>query len=262
MKIAKERIDIFPGGEAPAEYRKAIAQAGGLNPYGEPNFRLTLAEKTRWYQGGEWHEWPKGAALKNRGGMFVDVDGRMVKAPPDKPIRVVCEMRWELRYPTLKGWIFQEWFPAHRYGDPNEWSTYTVPGHKELCRLGPYPTRGDYELALPYGWQQPANTEIAAKDHRFQGNPGLPPISALRQAINYAERTREYWHSLKPAERIRLREDQMLQQEQLNEKRLHDRDVAIHRDAMSPLFSNSLEAGRWREEIVKRAGLKIGHVGN
>ncbi len=65
-----------------------------------------------------------------------------------------------------------------------------------------------------------------------------------------------------PAARIRCRENQMLEQQALREKWLFDRDKDIVREQMSPLFSNSLEAGRWRQSLADKAGLKIGWVGN
>ena len=259
---APQRNDVSPAGLAPKEYQDAIRQFGGLNPFGEPNFRLTIAEETKTFQGGEWHEWPNGAKLKNRGGMYVSEDGRTVDAPKDKPIRVVAEMRWIRRYPDLRGWIFQEWFPAHCYGNAEDWYKLTVPGHKDLCRLGPFPVFGDYELCLPFGFGQPADEEVARLDSRFQGRPGLPPLEVLRTSVQYGEKCRDFWQAMPPASRRRCREDQMIERSALQEKWLRDRDMAMNRDAMSPLFSNSLEAGRWRTQLAKDAGLSIGHVGN
>jgi hypothetical protein len=262
VKPSFHREDVLPSGQPPKEIQEFLLKHGGSNPFGEPNFRLTIAEETRWYQGGEWHEWPRKASLQRRGSIFMDVDGQIVPAPPSRPLRIVAEMRWIKRFPALHGWIFQEWFPAHHYGAPEDWARYTVPGHPGLSRLGPYPTYGDYELALPFGFGQPADEEVARFDHRFKARPGLPPLNVLRMAINYAEYCRNFWMQMSASARIRCRENQMLEQQALQERWEHDRNRAMIGDAMSPLFSSSLEAGRWRESLVKQGKLKIGHVGN
>ncbi len=252
MKIAPEREDVGLSGVAPFEYRKLLADYGGLNPFGEPNYRISVADETRWFQGGVWCTYRNGASLRDRGSYMEFENGMRVPRAPEKPISERAEMRWVNRYPpSLKGWIFQEWFPAHHYGTREDWEKMTVPGHPTLCRLGPFPEKGDYELALPYGYGQ-----------GFEGRMGLPPIHVLKVAVAYAERCRDNWNRLTPAARVRMREDAMLQAQALKEMKEHDEAKLRMRDAMSPLFSNTLDAGRWREQLVKDAGLKIGHVGN
>lgn len=260
MAIPK-RDDVLAGGEAPQEVQQCLLETGGNNPFGEPNFQLTIAEKTRLFQGGEWHEWPKGSRLQNRGGMLLNENGLPCAPPQDKPIRITVEMRWVARYPSLHGWILQEWFPAHKYGPPEDWSKHKVPG-SNLCRLGPYPQFGDYELALPFGWRQAADQEVLDRDSRFSKNPDCPPLHVLRTAIQYAERCREFWHSMSAEARIKAREDHHLMRQALIEKHEHDRRIEIIRDEMSPLFSSSLEAGRWREKLARDGQIKVGHVGN
>lgn len=262
MKLKSERSDVFAEGVAPDEVRECLVEAGGLNPYGEPIYRLTIAEQTRFLQGGEWSEWPDGISLQDRGGIHVDEGGVVRQEPPGKPLRVVTEMRWIVRYPVLEGWILQEWFPSHHYGAPEDWYKYTVHGHPELCRLGPYPEQGDYELALPFGWGQAKDEHVKQIDPRFQGRPGLPTLHALRMAIAYGEHCRNYWSLLKPEARIRMRENQELEHQALRERWEHDRRIDLIRDAMSPLLSTSLEAGRWREQLVRDGQIKTGHVGN
>lgn len=252
MKIAAERKDVGGPGVAPKDVRQCLAEVGGLNPFGEPNYRLTIAEHTRWFQGGVWRTYRNGASLRDRGSFMEMENGMRVERVPEKPISERAEMRWVNRYPPdLAGWIFQEWFPAHHYGNREDWEAMKVPGHSTLCRLGPYPEKGDYELALPFGYGQGHQDQLT-----------LPPLHVLKVAVCYAERCRENWNRLTPAARIRMREDSMLQARALAEMKRHDDEKLRMRDIMSPLLSTTLEAGRWREQLVKDAGLKIGHVGN
>jgi len=214
------RRDIKPPAEAPKSIKALLLKVGGKNPFGEPNWRLTLASGTLWM--------------------------RPVGNPPN-------DMGWCRRYPPqrfpgdragIDGWILQEWQPAYIYGSQEEWYKNHVPGRPELCTAGPYPVEGDYELRFPFGY------------------PEMPAASVLSLAINYAERSREFWAGFTPKQRFEMREEHHKTRMIMQEKYVRDRDIAIIRDRMSPLWSNSLEAGRWREELARKAGLSIGHCGN
>jgi hypothetical protein len=214
------RRDIKPGSNANRVIQAYLLKIGGKNPFGEPNWRLTLASGTLWLR-------PSGN-------------------PP-------TEMGWFRRYPKqrfkgdregIEGWILQEWNPAYIYGSQDEWYKQHVPGRKDLPLAGPYPVEGDYELRFPFGY------------------PETPSLSVLGLAINYAERTREFWGGFTPKQRYEMRLEHHKKRLILHEDFLRNRDIAMIRDAMSPLWSNSLEAGRWREELARKAGLSIGHVGN
>lgn len=253
------REDVAANAVAPQAVRDLLLNVGGRNPFGEPNFRLCLASGIRKLQGAEWHTYRAGFTLrKKREGMFVDEDGNICInekfqpiEPPEKPISSRVEMRWIKTYPMLKGWVLEEWHPAHKFGSPDEWSSYRVKSRNpdgtetihNLNQLGPYPEHGKYMLCLPEGY------------------PEVPPLNVLRVAINYVEACRAFWDKLTPDARRRLEEDSDLQRAALHEKREQDEQMQMVRDMMSPMLSTSLEAGRWREQLAKRRGLKIGHVG-
>lgn len=214
------RRDVKPEAEAPRAIKKLLLKIGGKNPFGEPNWRLTLASGTLWMR-------PSGN-------------------PP-------TEMGWFRRYPPqrfpgdragIDGWILQEWQPSYVYGSQEEWYKHHVPGRPELCKAGEYPVEGDYELKFPFGY------------------PEMPSHSVLELAVNYAERSREFWGAFTPKQRFEMREKIHSARLVMQEQYLHDRDMDMIRDRMSPLWSSSLEAGRWRVELAKKAGLDIGHVGN
>lgn len=253
------REDVAPAAVAPQAVRDLLLRVGGRNPYGEPNFRLVLASGVRKLQGAEWHTYRAGFTLrKKRDGMFVDEDGNVcidhnfqAIEPPEKPISSRVEMRWIKTYPMLKGWVLEEWHPAHKFGSPKEWAKYRVKSRNpdgtetthKLNQLGPYPECGKYMLRLPEGY------------------PYVPPLHVLRVAVNYVESNRSYWNQLTPDARRRLEEDSDLQQAALHAKREDEYRRDMMRDLTSPMLSTSLEAGRWREQLAKRRGLKIGHVG-
>lgn len=254
------REDVAPAAEAPTAVKDLLMKVGGRNPFGEPNYRLNLASGVRKLQGAEWFTYRAGYTVRrNQKGTWVDEEGQRWIDPEfnpfegrEKPISVRVEMRWINAYPHLSGWIFQEWFPAHKFGSPNEWASYRVTSRNldgtetkhNLCRLGPYPEYGKYMLVLPRGY------------------PYVPPLVSLRDAVNYTESCRAFWAAMTPERRRRLEEDQDLEQAELLEMRQSQQDLLRIRDYTSPMLSTSLAAGRWRESLVKQAHLKIGHVGN
>jgi hypothetical protein len=236
--------DVKPWAEPPQEITAVLERVGGRNPFRKPNFRLVLAQGVFKLRGGLWHKWRDGATLQARGGMFVNEDGVRVQQSAEKPISVTAEMRWVKTYPQkdMMGWILEEWHPAHKFGAPEEWGSQKVLG-TNLCQLGPYPQYGRYMLALPCAY------------------PCMPTHHVLRTAVNYVNRYREFWAQLSPANRRRLEEDTDLARAAMIEKADNDRKTAMIKDAMSPMFSNTLEAGRWRGELAEAAHVRS-HVGN
>lgn len=253
------REDVAAAAQAPTPVRELLINVGGRNPYGEANFRLCLASGIRKLQGAEWKTYRAGFTLRKKpNGTYTDEDGNVcidenfqAIEPLEKPISVRVEMRWIKTYPMLKGWVLEEWHPALKFGSPKAWASYRVKTKNDdgtetahnLSQLGPYPEHGKYMLCLPEGY------------------PYVPPLNVLRIAVNYVESCRAYWANLTPEMRRRMEEDSDIQQAALHEKREQDSRMAMIRDRMSPMLSTSLAAGRWREQLAKRRGLKIGHVG-
>lgn len=236
--------DVQPWGEPTKDVYDLCMRVGGKNPFGKPNFRIVLAQSVRKLRGGLWHKWREGASLQNRGGLFVDEDGAIVSPSQEKPISVTAEMRWVKTYPVkdLVGWIFEEWYPAHMFGSPDQWGATKVIG-TGLCQLGPYPTEGRYMLA------------------GFKALPHIPPAESIRNGINQRMRQRDYWYSLTPEQRRKLEADADLAVQVLREKADDEKRSLMIRELRGPMLSTSLAAGRWREQLARSAGVRS-HVGN
>ena len=205
----------------------------GLNDYKRPRYRFVLASRVTEVKGGRWEEYEDYVPVSERG-----VKGGVM------PTRIVTEYREIQKYPedSKQGWVLERWTPRSVYGSPERWddpSVY-VPG-TTINQLGPYPHEGKYEWALgPL--------------------PEVPLVSFLLDWITAAEAKRENMdQDLARVVRTRYAEAQLAQQKA--DQKLTEENAARLRDAMSPLLSTSLAAGRWRSEMFERAGFRS-HIGN
>lgn len=112
----------------PKQYQDRITRAGGVNRYGDPNFKLVWSQSETHRAGGVWpHDRYAGY--------------REVYLANGSP------------YPPRQGyWLLLEWTPPEQYG--SEAAYYFL--HRDettgLCSLGPYPHRGRYEVAVKLIW--------------------------------------------------------------------------------------------------------------
>jgi hypothetical protein len=111
--------------EAPEDVARRLAAAGGMNRYGEPNYRVVWG----------WNR------LSWIGGKFEDRDEH------GKLLREVVELRQEPKYAAVNRWHVERWVAPETYGSPRAWYAQTVEnaGGKSVPALGPYPERGEYE---------------------------------------------------------------------------------------------------------------------
>ncbi len=111
--------------EAPAFVAQALTRAGGLNRFGEPNFRAVWG-------------WSRLAWI---GGRFEDRDAA------GNLIRECVELRCEPKYFPRDRWHIERWCAPEMYGSPEDWAraTLEVEGAHCVAALGPYPSRGEYE---------------------------------------------------------------------------------------------------------------------
>jgi hypothetical protein len=111
--------------EAPAAICERLARAGGLNRYGEANFRVVWG----------------GSRLAWIGGRWVDRDAH------GNVIREAIELRQEPKYIPAERWHIERWMPPEAYGSPEEWFARTLETEDgiRIPALGPYPSRGEYE---------------------------------------------------------------------------------------------------------------------
>ncbi len=112
--------------DTPEAVARRLERAGGVNRYGEPNYRAVWG-------------WNRLAWI---GGKFEDRD-------PDSGslLREVVELRQEPKYPAVNRWHIERWVPPETYGSPRAWYAQTIERENGISipALGPYPSRGEYE---------------------------------------------------------------------------------------------------------------------
>ena len=110
----------------PSGIEEALLQAGGRNRYGEPNFRCMWGYDR----------------LTPMGGLWEDRDEHQIL------IREVVEVRMVPKYTPFDRWHIECWLPPESYGTPEDWKklTHETVKGQLIEQLGPYPSRGDYEL--------------------------------------------------------------------------------------------------------------------
>lgn len=279
-KLYPERDGVLPRGWAPLQVRAFMRQVGGLNPYGEANYRIVLAQSIYEWHGGRWVDWPEGLSIQQMGGTEMVADDKDFKKhilklagsglpaqelttevrrlvpSATQPLRVVEEMRFVPRYPYQEGWMLQCWRPPSQFGSESWWESQTVPGRHDLPILGPFPKKGDYE-ALDHMERGPNGTEIVRTTYRE-----LPALAGLEHAIQFLEdqkyRERE---GATPEARILIRVHDYEKQLEANRKKAESDRAMYLTEVLKPYLGQSLAAGRLRTEAANDAGLKT-HVGN
>jgi hypothetical protein len=111
--------------EAPASVQQRVVRAGGLNRFGEPNFRVVWGGSRLAWIGGRWTD--------------RDAHGNVV--------RESIELRRVPKYVPLDRWHIERWTPPECYGPPDLWYAQTIEVEDgiHIPALGPYPSRGEYE---------------------------------------------------------------------------------------------------------------------
>jgi hypothetical protein len=111
--------------DTPETVAHRLERAGGLNRYGEPNYRAVWG-------------WNRLAWI---GGKFEDRDEHGVL------LRERIELRKEPKYPAANRWHIERWLPPETYGSPRSWYAQTIERENgvSIPALGPYPSRGEYE---------------------------------------------------------------------------------------------------------------------
>jgi len=135
------------------EWANRIARTiGGVNIFGEPNFRIVWGWNRLGWMGGLWEDRnPKTMEL----------------------IRAVFELRKEpIYFANPDRWHLEIWVPPVKYGSPVEWYSYTKQVHPSipsvtLPGLGPYPSRGEYESAFVFENRTGEFTQLTAAKVQF-----------------------------------------------------------------------------------------------
>ncbi len=112
--------------DTPETVAHRLERAGGVNRFGEANYRAVWG-------------WNRLAWI---GGKFEDRDPATASL-----LREVVELRQEPKYPAVNRWHIERWVPPEVYGSPRAWYAQTIERENgvSIPTLGPYPSRGEYE---------------------------------------------------------------------------------------------------------------------
>jgi hypothetical protein len=230
------RHDIRGVERAPREIQDYLLTIGGRTPFDEPIWRLVLARNVVWKVAGG-KVWKEGLSVSERGG-FDLFEGCPYDNQPlrDESGRLVEQQR----YPHLDGWILQRWFPPSSY-HKTQWFAPENCLPDGTPKLGPFPQYGDYEMVGGPMERIPGKQElhdfISLYYYRLECRSSSVE-TRIREAVNAAQHA-----------------------QQREEQKTHSFVDEYMRDRCSYIWSSSLEAGRVREEVARRAGIRE-HVGN
>jgi hypothetical protein len=112
--------------ETPENVSHRLKIAGGVNRFGEANYRAVWGWNRLAWVGGKFEE-------------HDPVTGSL--------LREVVELRQEPKYPAVNRWHIERWVPPETYGSPRQWYAQTIERENgvSIPALGPYPVRGEYE---------------------------------------------------------------------------------------------------------------------
>lgn len=175
-QLASHRVRVLRETHvAPASLQLRVARAGGLNRYGEPNFRVVWGWSRLTWIGGKWSD--------------TDAHGNVT--------REIVELREVPKYLPLDRWHIERWMPPETYGSPRQWYAQTVERADGISipALGPYPRRGEYEHCLtlqgPHGEfvpLSPAACETVVRAVEFaRAQPSAAHGAALARRENCRE---------------------------------------------------------------------------
>ena len=166
--------------QTPPDVADRLARAGGLNLYGQPNYRAVWGWSRLGWIGGKW----------------TDRDAR------GDVIREVVEVRRVPKYEPFDRWHIEKWIPPEMYGRPARWRELTAELEGvQLCEaLGPYPSEGEYEhcVTLEAGGEfvplDAASVETIVRMIEFSRLiPSSASLAAIRQREDKAGTDYENW---------------------------------------------------------------------
>ncbi len=111
--------------DTPEAVAHRLQRAGGINRFGEANYRAVWGWNRLAWIGGRFEDRDEHGAL----------------------LRERIELRKEPKYPAVNRWHIERWLPPEVYGSPRAWYAQTIERENDVSipALGPYPSRGEYE---------------------------------------------------------------------------------------------------------------------
>lgn len=141
----------------------------GLNPYGEPRYRIVFAPSRRYLVVGEWP------------------DGSVCAAWVPKYKGLISETLTDGR-PNVHSnvWIMERWIPAEEYHRPGkaDWDL-------NCQSLGPWPERGEYELCYVFFPGAPSEVSIEYRIKLIEASRNVPFSETLAWHKNDAQKERQ-----------------------------------------------------------------------
>lgn len=129
----------------PEEVKLRLLLAGGMNRFGQPNFRMVWGYDRIVKMTGEWQE-----VEPAQGTGVYDHHGYEIKTPPRIKSSVI-ETREVPKYLPGNCWFLEKWCPPEMYGSPETWGRagQEVSGGYTVDTAGPFPSCGEYEVVMP-----------------------------------------------------------------------------------------------------------------
>lgn len=174
ISILREKYDT------PENVAYRLARAGGINRFGEPNYRAIWGWKRLAWIGGKFEDRDEHGAL----------------------LRERIELREEPKYPAVNRWHIERWLPPEAYGSPRQWYSQTIERENgvSIAALGPYPSRGDYEHCFTLEGPRseflqltPTAAEHIARAIEF--SRGLSSARTRSHLYNRAQRREQHYES-------------------------------------------------------------------
>jgi hypothetical protein len=132
--------------DCPENVAEELRIAGGVNRFGEPNFRCVWGWNRIVPITGEWQEFEQvQATLRDKFTGYSE--SRVVTQLKSS----VIETRMVPKYMPANAFHLEMWRPPEEYGTPEQWGKAgeEVIGLQTVDTAGPFPSRGEYELCYP-----------------------------------------------------------------------------------------------------------------
>lgn len=221
--------------DTPRNVTESLLRWGGKNPYGDPNWRIILAQNHLVQRAGMWTEFDDDPEMVQFETVGNQVRYNTRQIAPDA---IRCGVFWVPLY-EVKGWILERWFPPEVYGDRQQWES-ALSQDNETPMMGPFPEHGGYFMLTGGGpWGE------------------VPPLEQVRAAIAQWENG-DHLHGRVDAEALELamRDDFQLQQDR--EQRKYDefvKEVAYQRMSHLEFIKGNPALAGFRNRIVTQRGI-------
>lgn len=227
--------------DTPKEITEILTTWGGKNQYGEPCWRLILAQNHLVTRAGLWTNFEGNETQIDFGGVRVDPrTGKPGVGYETKQIAPTSTMTGIHRVPLymVDGWILERWFPAKCFGGKEKWYSH-LSQDNITPMMGPYPERGDYWM-LDGPWDE------------------IPPTEYIRREISAWENSPNHGHG-EFDEQLFLQammqyEDARQRKEEEQHKRLMEQADYTRRHFIDPVLNNP-RLHAWRDQQMRDAQL-------